>query len=223
MPFCPPQGLRRLSLHATSIAAAVAATAALPAAAHAASSSAQYRQADKLVVSAARSLSRCQARAGAASQTCAAQRRALQKAGLRLSSIQHRIARSASTSSSALAADQVAPTIAVAGATLSWKRVADVGAYVLVRKVAGRSDLYSVVNGTSTTPAAIAGKTVTYGLRTAVVGSAWAREVQVRYATAAQRKAAPKLLVDGRTLRWTSVVGVDRYVMVTKEPGAADV
>jgi hypothetical protein len=227
MSFRSPQGLRRLSLHATLIATAFAAVAAGPAVGDAAASTGftrQYHQADRAVVSTARSLARCQARTHAAGTTCAARRRALQKAGLRLSRLQRASARTAATARrSTLSPSQQAPILAVTGATLSWKKVSTVSAYVLVRKVAGQSDLYSVVNGTSTTPAAVPGKTVTYGVRTAVVGSAWSREVQVRYATAALLTAAPKVTADGQTVRWTSTVGVSRYVMVTKEPGVVDV
>jgi hypothetical protein len=182
-----PQGARRLTLHVTLVAAAIAACAAGPAAANASASTtykAQYRQTDKAVVSAAHSLSRCQVTAGAASTACAPSRQALQKAGLKLSSLSHRIARTAAVTKSTLRATQQAPKLTVTGATLRWNKVAGVTAYVLVRKVSGKSDLYSAVNGTSTTPAAIPGKTVTYGLRTAVVGSAWAREVQIRYPAA---------------------------------------
>jgi hypothetical protein len=226
MTFRSPQGLRRLTLLAVLAVTALAAFAVGPVAADASartSIKAQYHQADKAVVSAARSLSRCQAKAGAASTTCAASRKALQKAGLKLSSISHRIARSSSATKSTLGASQQAPILATFGATLRWNKVAGVTAYVLVRKVSGKSDLYSVVNGTSTTPDAIPGKTVSYGLRTAVVGSAWAREVQIRYANADQRLAAPKLTSDGQKLTWTSTAGVSSYAMVTKEPGVADV
>lgn len=224
MTFCSPQGGRRLPLHATMIATAIAVAGVLPASASASSTSAKYRTADRAVVKAAQSLSRCQVRAHSTStKVCRTQRSSLQKAGLKLSKLQHRMARSASSRAAKLAANQVAPAIVANGGTLSWKKVSNVNTYVLVRKAAGRSDLYSAVNGTSVTPDAIAGKTVTYSVRTAVVGSAWARETQVKYATTAQRQAAPSLTVAGTTLRWTSVVGVDRYVMVTKEPGVADV
>lgn len=185
------QGIRRLSLHATLIAAAASAVAVVPAPAATAhtSSASRYRQADRAVVSAARNLSRCQIQAGSDSRRCATPRKTLQTTGLRLSSIQSRLARAAAAAPSKLSATQKAPTITVTGTTLSWNRVGNVNAYVMVRKVTGMRDLYSVVNGTSVTPDAIPGKTVTYGLRTAIVGSAWGREVQIRYATDAQRGA----------------------------------
>ncbi|WP_445149027.1 hypothetical protein [Baekduia sp. Peel2402] len=207
------------------IAAAIAFAGVLPASASAASANTtKYRAADKAVVSAAQSLSRCQVRTNSTSpKVCKTERNALQKAGLKLSKLQGSLARSAASNASTLAPTQVAPVLSATGAKLTWKKVAGVNTYVLVRKVSGRSDLYSAVTGTTVTPDTIAGKTVTYSVRTAVVGSAWARELQVKYATAAQRQAAPALSVDGKSLRWTSVVGVDSYVLVTKEPGAADV
>jgi hypothetical protein len=224
MTFRSPRGGRRLPLHATLVTGAIAVAGVLPVSSSAASSStAQYRAADRAMVKAAQSLSRCQVRArGASGDACRRQRSSLQKAGLKLSQLQRRLARSAVRRSSRLAADQVAPAIAVSGGTLRWKRVAHVDTYVLVRKAPGRGDRYSAVTGTSVTPDPVAGKTVTYSVRTAVVGSAWARRTPVRYPTDAQRKAAPTLTVDGRTLRWTSVVGVKGYVLVTKEPGVAD-
>lgn len=229
MTFCSPQGGRRLPLHATLIAAAIAAAGVLPASASAASANTtKYRAADKAVVVAAQSLSRCQVRAHSTSaKVCKTQRSKLQKAGLKLSRLQGSLARSAASSASTLAPNQVAPVISVSGGKLSWKKVSNVGTYVLVRKVSGRTDLYSAVTGTSVTPEAITGKTVTYSVRTAVVGSAWARETQVKYpgtsGSSAALTGAPSLSVDGKTLRWTSTVGVSKYVMVTKEPGVADV
>lgn len=227
MTFCSPQDGRRLPLHATLIAAAIAFAGVLPASASAASANTtKYRAADKAVVSAAQSLSRCQVRTNSTSpKVCKTERNALQKAGLKLSKLQGSLARSAASSANTLAPNQVAPVISVSGGKLSWKKVSNVGTYVLVRKVSGRTDLYSAVTGTSVTPEAIAGKTVTYSVRTAVVGSAWARETQVKYpgSSTAALTGAPSLSVDGKTLRWTSVVGVAKYVMVTKEPGVADV
>jgi hypothetical protein len=39
--------------------------------------------------------------------------------------------------------------------TFKWTTVSNAKSYVLVRKVAGLADQYAVVNGTSTTPAAV--------------------------------------------------------------------
>jgi len=76
---------------------------------------------------------------------------------------------------------QAAPTMTVNGQTLTWNAIAKVGTYVLVTKVPGTPDAYSVVSGTSITPAAVPGATVKYSVRTAVEGSAWATEVSVTY------------------------------------------
>ncbi|MBA3809142.1 MAG: hypothetical protein H0X28_12255, partial [Solirubrobacterales bacterium] len=76
---------------------------------------------------------------------------------------------------------QAAPSVTVSGQTISWNSVAGVGAYVLVRKVPGLSDVYSEVNGTSVTPPVAPGKNVRYSVRTAVEHSAWAPEVAIAY------------------------------------------
>jgi hypothetical protein len=76
---------------------------------------------------------------------------------------------------------QAAPALTVSGQTLTWSAVANIHAYILATKVPGRADQYSVVSGTSTTPPAVPGATVRYGIRTAVEGSAWAPEVTITY------------------------------------------
>ncbi|HWI70318.1 MAG TPA: hypothetical protein VNT55_00070, partial [Baekduia sp.] len=153
---------------------------------------------------------------------CAARRGSLQAAGVKLSRLQRTLARRASAST--LGARQKAPKLTVSGTTLKWAKVADVTSYVMVTKVAGKSDQYSVVTGTSTTPAAQTGKTVSYALRTAVVGSAWSNEAKIAYAAPAQSATdAPTLSADGQTLRWTKVAGVNDYYYVIKVPGTADV
>ena len=74
-----------------------------------------------------------------------------------------------------------APVLSVSGTTVKWARVADVNRYVLATTVPGRSTTYRVVEGLSTTPPAVPGRTVNYGLRTDVAGSRWAREVKIAY------------------------------------------
>jgi len=76
---------------------------------------------------------------------------------------------------------QAAPALRVSGQTLTWSAVAKVNTYILVSKVPGKPDRYSVVDGTSTTPPAVPGKTVKYSVRTAVDGSAWAPDVAITY------------------------------------------
>ena len=73
---------------------------------------------------------------------------------------------------------KAAPALRVSGQTLQWNLVANVTAYILVTKVPGQPEAFTAVSGTSTTPAAVAGKTVTYSVRTAVDGSEWAPPVR---------------------------------------------
>jgi len=74
-----------------------------------------------------------------------------------------------------------APTVTVSGQTLSWKAIGSVTAYVLDAKVAGQADQYTVVNGTSVTPPAVAGATVSYSVRTDVDNSSWSSPVSIAY------------------------------------------
>ncbi len=76
---------------------------------------------------------------------------------------------------------QAAPRLSVSAHTLTWSAVGNVTTYVLVRRVPGQADQYSVVGGTSITPASVPGATVGYSVRTAVDGSAWAPEVTISY------------------------------------------
>jgi hypothetical protein len=78
-----------------------------------------------------------------------------------------------------------APVLSVSGQTISWKRVADVNRYELATEVPGQPTAYRVVTGLTVTPPAVAGGTVTYGLRTDIDGSAWAREVSITYPASA--------------------------------------
>jgi hypothetical protein len=84
-----------------------------------------------------------------------------------------------------------APALAASGTSLAWNHVGDVTTYVLVRRISGEVDRYTVVAGTSTTPAAVAGKTAHYSVRTAIDGSAWSPEVTIRYPEAPAPAPAP--------------------------------
>src|SRR6185436_15678891 len=66
-----------------------------------------------------------------------------------------------------------------------------VSSYVFARKVPGQATQYSVVNGTSVTPPAVSGQTVSYGVRTNVSGSIWADEVSITYPTATSSSPSP--------------------------------
>jgi len=76
---------------------------------------------------------------------------------------------------------QSAPALSVSGYTLTWSAIDKVTTYVLMSKAPGHPAQYSVVSGTSFTPAPVPGATVKYSLRTAVEGSAWAPEVAITY------------------------------------------
>jgi hypothetical protein len=80
---------------------------------------------------------------------------------------------------------QAAPALSLSGQTLTWNAVAGVNTYVLRRSVSGQADRFSVVSGTSVTPAPVSGATVYYSVRTAVDGSAWSPQVAIVYPAAA--------------------------------------
>jgi len=77
---------------------------------------------------------------------------------------------------------KAAPELRVSGRTLTWNAVAGVASYVLMTHVPGQPEAFTSVSGTSVTPPAVPGKTVTYSIRTAVAGSAWAPNVSIAYA-----------------------------------------
>jgi hypothetical protein len=157
---------------------------------------------------------------------CATGRRAVQRAGTRLARADKRLARLGRTPRGARTASATtqAPKLSVSGQTLNWTKVSGVSSYVLVRKVPGQADQYSIVNGTSATPPPALGATVHYSVRTNVSASKWAPEVSITYSatTSTDTQAAPVLHVSGETLSWNGVSGVSTYVLVRKVPGQAD-
>jgi len=201
------------------------------------------RAADHRLVVKARRLKACQRRHAGA---CTAQRRAVQSAGVRLHRAQRRLNRLARRQArrARTGATVSAPTIRVDGQKLSWNAVSNVNRYVLVRKVPGMADQYSLVKGTSTTPPAVPGKTVRYSVRADAKGSAWAVEVSITYPavepTAASAPApapapepapstpsvdllaAPALTASGTALAWNQVGTVTTYVLVRRIDGQAD-
>ncbi len=86
---------------------------------------------------------------------------------------------------------QSAPTITVSGRTLRWTAIAGVGTYVLVSRVTGQAEKFTSVSGTSVTPPAVPGATVSYSVRTAVDGSAWSSEVAISYPSPAPTSPPP--------------------------------
>jgi hypothetical protein len=233
---CSPQGGRRMASHL--LAALAGGAILLPTAtATAATPLSAYARADAAVVTAAKKIVSCR-RAARKPRACATRETALQAAGLRLSHLQRKKTARAAKATAKASWTKRAPTLAAAGTTLTWSKVAGVSSYVIVRRIAGRDDLYSVVTGTSTTPTAVPGKTARYGVRTAVVGSAWSTNVAIAYPAtpAAQTTAgtgssssvakptdAPVLTVVGKTVRWKQVAGAESYVSVVQVPGVTDV
>ncbi|MGN6188747.1 MAG: hypothetical protein ACTHOE_07595 [Conexibacter sp.] len=196
------------------------------------------RAADHRLVVKARRLKACHRRHAGA---CAAQRRNVQRAGVRLHRAQRRLNRLARNQARRAAggATAPAPTITVSGQKLSWNAVSNVNRYVFVRKVPGMADQYSVIKGTSITPPAVPGQTVRYSVRADTKGSAWAAEVSITYPSIAPTStsssstdpapapsvdllAAPALTASGTTLAWNQVGDVTTYVLVRKVDGMAD-
>jgi hypothetical protein len=179
------------------IAAVLVPAALAPASASATSASASataaYARADRATVAAATRLAHCQGRAATVPARCSSLRTRLQTAGLKLSAAQSRLGITAFASSVTVqGARRKAPVLTTAGVTLKWKKIAGVGTYLLVAKATGGSDRYSVVRGTSTTPAAVAGASVAYTVRTNVTGSAWAKRRVIAYPASDGQKATVK-------------------------------
>jgi hypothetical protein len=186
------------------------------------------RRADRALVRRARALRVC---LRDSPRHCAKARRALQRAGTRLAAAERRLA-AVSLATQRHARAQVswysrrAPVIEVLGQTLRWAPTPGVSKYVFVRKVPGQADQYSVITGTSITPPPVPGLTVSYSVRTAVQGSAWAKEVSISYPPAGPTpspdpQTAPEITVSGHTLSWTAVASVDTYVLMSKAPNQA--
>jgi hypothetical protein len=197
------------------------------------------RQADRALISDAKRLNRCLRANHGHPKPCDAARHALQRAGSRLAKAELRLARIArasgkggvpagAKSASTWQDPRLAPQLTVSGQTLEWTRVDGINAYVLMRKVPGQANQYSVVTGTSTTPPPVPGATVHYSVRTAAWWSAWSAEQAITYPSASEpgiatdRQAAPTITVSGQTLTWNAVAGVNTYVFVRKVPGQAD-
>ncbi len=102
---------------------------------------------------------------------------------------------------------KAAPALHVSGQTLQWNLVANVNAYILVTKVPGQPEAFTAVSGTSTTPPAVPGKTVTYSVRTAVNGSEWAPSVTIAYPAAP----APKETAPAPKETGFSVIGTEGF------------
>jgi hypothetical protein len=187
---------------------------------------AQTVRADHALVVKAHALKRCQRAQRQHPRRCQAQRHAVQRAGTQFARSEQRLARlGGSTVTARAAAVVAAPKLTVSGQTLKWTTVNNAKSYVFVRKVPGLADQYSIVNGTSSTPAAVPDETVRFSVRANVSGSAWAPESSIAYPVTApviDTKAAPAMTVAGQTLSWKAVGGVFSYILDTKVPGQTD-
>jgi hypothetical protein len=92
---------------------------------------------------------------------------------------------------------KAAPEVRVSGTALEWNLVANVTAYILMTKVPGQPETFTAISGTSTTPSAVPGKTVTYDVRTAVAGSAWSPPVTISYPAPAPKETPPPVKETG--------------------------
>ncbi len=209
-------------------------------------------RADHVLVTDARALNVCLRKNGPHSASCAAKRGAVQRAGRTLARARRHLALVARSSTRARKASNAgprrAPLLSVSGNRLTWTKVEQITSYVLVRRISGRANVYSIVHGTSTTPPPAPGVTVSYSVRTAVNGSIWSGWRQVSYPSpvispqppapggseeapapsseppseAINFRAAPVITVSGQTLSWNTVAGVATYVLVSKVPGQAE-
>jgi hypothetical protein len=194
------------------------------------------RRADRVLVWNAISLRGCLRAHRAHPRRCDRGRRAVQRAGSNLAGAERRLARAARASARTTQAASArrsrnprqAPRLSTSGRRLVWTRVARINSYVLVRRVAGLGDQFSVVHGTSVTPPPVPGQTVRYSVRTLAWWSAWAAEQSISYPAAPQPvkapdpKAAPLIRAFGRTLTWNAMPGVKAYVLVSRAPGRPD-
>ena len=81
-----------------------------------------------------------------------------------------------------------------------WNNVAGVSTYVLIAKRTGQPDRYTAVNGTTATPAASPGFTVSYSVRTAVTPvSAWRKRRSRGIFVPARGAFAPPMTVPSAT------------------------
>jgi hypothetical protein len=177
------------------------------------------RQADRALVTSARATGACLI---AHPHGCTGDKRLVQRAGEQLTADERRLAQivDGGVSDGARAATAAVPVLSVHGQTLRWTSVPRVKTYIGVRHIPGRGREYAVIEGTSFTPPPVLGSTVSYSVRAAVNGSAWAAPVSITYSSqTVNTKAAPKLTVSGQTLSWSRVGNVKTYVSVRKAPG----
>ncbi|HEX3520120.1 MAG TPA: hypothetical protein VHT29_13895 [Solirubrobacteraceae bacterium] len=140
---------------------------------------------DRALVADAKALKRCLIRHP---QQCGAQRRAVQRAGVRFAAAKRALASAARltagsprTARASRNAALHAPELGISGRALKWTRIAGVYAYVVEGRIAGQAPLYAVVRGDSATPPPMPGATVYYRVRTALNGSSWSAAVSIAF------------------------------------------
>jgi hypothetical protein len=121
-------------------------------------------------------------------QQCSAERRAVERAGLRFTAAKRQLASAArltaGSSRTARTSRRVAlraPDLSISGRALRWTRIARVYAYVVEGRIAGEAPQYAVVRGNSATPPPMPGATVYYRVRTAISGSSWSSAVSIAF------------------------------------------
>lgn len=175
-------------------------------------------RADRLLVTKARLAARCR-------RDCADRRRAVQRAGDRLSFSTQRLTRAVqATSVASTARRQPIPALAVRGRRLTWRPQARLDVYVLSRTVAGQAAAFSLVHGTRATPPAAPGTSVTYAVRRAVRSAGWSAPVTIAYPAARTAKAlrpvdAPQVTATAQQVSWTRVAAVRDYVVAARSAG----
>ena len=123
---------------------------------------------------------------------CRAQGRALAGAGKRLRSARVTVRKLGRKAHSTSVSRSGAPTITVSGHKLTWTARGRSDSYEFVEKIHSLPDYYRQVTGTSMTPAAVPGKTVSFSVRPSSAATAWAHEVKITYsATGTKRSPAP--------------------------------
>jgi hypothetical protein len=193
---------------------------------------------DRTLVSTVKALKVCRIKHP---KRCSSIQREVQRAGHNLAVNEQLLAKLAHPSTahaSASSAATSAPVLIVAGNTLLWTRPGNVSTFVLVRKIAGQEDQYSVIKGSSTMPAPAPGQTVGFSVRTDVSGSAWSIQKSIAYpapvapaptavapvpatspSTSADTQTAPTIAVSGNALSWNKIGNVNTYVLVKKVLG----
>ncbi|HLL91753.1 MAG TPA: hypothetical protein VK252_02345 [Solirubrobacteraceae bacterium] len=177
------------------------------------------RRADRTLVSNARATGVCLL---AHPRGCTREKRSVQRAGMRLTAAEARLAALANSGAGrgARASAVGVPKLSVAGQTLNWTAVSGVHTYLGVRHIPGRGYEFAVINATTFTPPPVLGTTVSYSVRAAVDGSSWATPVSIAYpAQTVNTKAAPQITVSGQTLSWNRIGDVNTYVGVRQLPG----